>query len=106
LTQNGVTSTNSARAYSFSNFGVELDRPAYGAIAVMNYSHVGFVAGINEDGRIVLLGGNQGRPGSVNLSPNPETSVLTYRYPAGYTPNYSLPHYNIHGRSLTFNSTR
>lgn len=106
LTQNGVTSTNSARAYSFNNFGVELDRPAYGAIAVMNYSHVGFVAGINEDGRIVLLGGNQGRPGSVNLSPNPETSVLTYRYPAGYTPNYNLPHYNIHGRSLTFNSTR
>jgi len=106
FTENGIKSTNSARAYSFSNFGVELDKPAYGAVAVMNYSHVGFVAGMNKDGRIILLGGNQGKPGAVNLSPNSENSVLSYRYPAGYKPNYNLPHYNIHGRSLSFNSTR
>lgn len=106
FTTNGIKSTNSARAYSFSNFGIELDKPAYGAVAVMNYSHVGFVAGMNKDGRIILLGGNQGKPGAVNLSPNSENAVLSYRFPTGYKPNYNLPHYNIHGRSLSFNSTR
>ena len=40
----------------------ELKTPAYGAIAVRSRSgggHVGFVAGINKQNKIVILGGNQ-----------------------------------------------
>ena len=100
-----IKGTNSGLAYSWKSWGQKLDKPAYGAIAIMNYSHVAFVAGTNKDGRIVLLGGNQGRPGSVNLSPNPTNKVVSYRYPAGYKPNYNLPSYNLKGRSLNFKST-
>ena len=55
----------------------------------MNYSHVGFVAGINDDHRIILLGGNQGD--AVTLSPNSSKLVKSYRYPIGFTPDYNLP---------------
>jgi uncharacterized protein (TIGR02594 family) len=93
------------RAYSWKTWGQSLSRPAYGAIAVMNYSHVAFVAGLNNDGRIVLLGGNQS-PGAVTLSSNSKNAVKSYRYPSGYVPNYNLPNYNLHGKSLNLNSTR
>lgn len=106
FTKAGIIGTNSARAYSWNNWGQTLKKPAYGAVAVMNYSHVGFVEGINNDGRLILLGGNQGKPGSVNYSPNSFKSVVTYRYPTGYVPNYNLPTYNMRGRSLNLNSTR
>ena len=104
--QASIEGTNNARAYSWLNWGQELSLPAYGAIAVMDYSHVGFVAGINSDGRLILLGGNQGKPGSVNLSPNSVSSVKSYRYPAGHTPNYNLPIYDLVGRSLDLSTTR
>ena len=106
LKQVGIKGTNSAAAFSWQKWGQKLDRPAYGAIAIMKYSHVGFVAGINKDGRIILLGGNQGRPGSVNYSPNSLNDVLMFVYPSGYIPNYTLPIYNMQGRSLNLNSTR
>ncbi|MBF00215.1 TIGR02594 family protein [Flavobacterium coralii] len=93
LVKSGVPSINSAKAFDYKKYGTKLDKPAYGAIAIMNYSHVGFVAGYNSDGRIILLGGNQGD--AVNLSPNLKTAVLQYRYPEGYTPNYTLPSYNL-----------
>jgi uncharacterized protein (TIGR02594 family) len=77
LVQSNILSLNSARAFDYKNFGVKLDKPTYGAIAIMNYSHVGFVAGQNSDGRIVLLGGNQAD--AVNYSPNAVSAVLQYR---------------------------
>lgn len=81
-----------------------MKKPAYGAIAIMNYSHVGFGAGQNSDGRIVLLGGNQ--HDAVNYSPNAISSVLQYRYPAGFNPNYNLPAFKLQGRSLTGSASR
>lgn len=104
LTQNNIPSLNSASAFAYLHFGEKLDKPAYGALAIMKYSHVGFVAGQNSDGRIILLGGNQGD--AVNLSPNGISQVKGYRYPSGYTPNYNLPQYNIKSRSLTRSSSR
>jgi uncharacterized protein (TIGR02594 family) len=106
MSQAGIIGTNSARAFSWQSWGQGIDKPAYGAIVVMKYSHVGFVAGINKDGRLILLGGNQGSPGSVNFSPNLMNAVISYRYPKGFTPNYKLPFYNLNGRSLNLNSTR
>lgn len=105
MIQADIKGTNNAMAFSWKTWGKGLDKPAYGAIAVMDYSHVGFVAGINKDGRFILLGGNQGKPGSVNLSPNSMGSVLRYRYPIGFVPNYNLPVYNLKGRSLNVSST-
>lgn len=104
LIQVGIAGTNSALAYSWKRFGLPLSKPAYGAIAVMNYSHVGFVAGINKDGRIILLGGNQSD--AVNLSPNPSSLVITYRYPIGYEVIQDIPEYNLKGRSLDISTTR
>jgi uncharacterized protein (TIGR02594 family) len=102
--QSNIPSLNSARAFDYKTFGVQLNKPAYGAIAVMNYSHVGFVAGINSDGRIVLLGGNQAD--AVNYSPNAVSSVLQYRYPTGFKPNYNLPSFKLTGRSTNASSSR
>ena len=70
----------------------------------MNYSHVGFVAGKNDDGRIVVLGGNQGN--ALNYSPNAISAVLQYRYPKGFKPNYNLPAFKLRGRSLTGSTSR
>ncbi len=64
----------------------------------MQYSHVGFVAGMNSDGRIILLGGNQAD--AVNLSPNSISQVESYRYPINYEPIYELPTYDLKSRSL------
>jgi uncharacterized protein (TIGR02594 family) len=58
----GVRGTRSPNALSFITWGVPLDRPAVGAIAVLDYGggrgHVGMVEG-QYGGMIVLLGGNQ-----------------------------------------------
>ncbi|MFY1048249.1 TIGR02594 family protein, partial [Chryseobacterium sp. GP-SGM7] len=107
LGTSGVEGTKSALAYSFKKYGQDLANgtPAYGSIAVMNYSHVGFVVGDNKDGRIILLGGNQGD--AVNLSPNYKSSVIKYVYPSGKTPSsLRLPQYNLKGRSLTSATSR
>lgn len=104
ITQANLKGTNSAAAFSWRKYGKKLSKPAFGAIAIMTYSHVGFVAGINSDGRIVLLGGNQGD--AVNLSPNQTTQVEAYVYPNDFEPNYDLPKYNLKGKSLTASSSR
>ena len=71
----------------------------------MDYSHVGFVAGTNKDGRIILLGGNQGN--AVNLSPNSKSVVERYVYPSGTnTSSLALPQYNLSGRSLSNATSR
>ncbi len=92
MIQSGIEGTNSAAALSWRNWqgSVTLDRPAVGAIAVKTRAgggHVGFVAGINAGGQIVILGGNQND--SVNYSAF--SANFTYHFPTGYTPDYSLP---------------
>ena len=106
MKQAGVVGTNSARAYSWLVWGVPIDKPAYGAIAIMNFSHVGFVVGVNKDGRIIILGGNQGTPGSVNLTPVARSAVISYRYPNGFIPSYQLVEYNLLSNSLNLILTR
>jgi hypothetical protein len=71
--------------------GEDYRKPFVGAIAVMNYGHVGFVVGETDKGRLVLLGGNQPGPTSppntgeyINLRANASRSVLYYMKPKGY----------------------
>ncbi|MGZ3862796.1 MAG: RHS repeat-associated core domain-containing protein [Bacteroidia bacterium] len=68
---------------------VALDNPAYGAIAVMSYGHVGIVVGETADGWLLLLGGNQAEGSSkqgtaVNIRRVSKDKVLGYTMPAGY----------------------
>jgi uncharacterized protein (TIGR02594 family) len=85
---------HAAAALSWRNFGQHLNQPAYGSVATkkrIGGGHVGFVVGRTSSGRIVLLGGNQGDMVKYESFP---ASELQYNYPAGFTPNYSLPTIN------------
>ena len=105
LEVSGVGGTNNATAYSFKSWGVSSFNPQFGVIAIMNYSHVGFVIGQNKDGRIVILGGNQNN--AINLSPNAMNNVLKYVYPANlYKSNVPFPKFELKKRSMNMNSTR
>lgn len=61
LVQAGIRGTNSASAFSFMNWGVEV-KPCFGCVAVVEYDngkgHVGFLVGW-QGPSFVLLGGNQ-----------------------------------------------
>jgi uncharacterized protein (TIGR02594 family) len=105
LVNAGSKGSGWATAFSFNTYGQKLEKPAYGCIAVFNFSHVGFVAGINSDGRLIILGGNQTDASVVNLNPVSRSLVIHYRLPAGYNPNYNLPKYNLKAASLSFGST-
>ncbi|END1364709.1 CHAP domain-containing protein [Salmonella enterica subsp. enterica] len=104
LNQAGYFNSNptTARAYSWGGAnwaeGEVVDKPFYGAIAVMNYKHVGFVCGVNRQGNLLLLGGNQGGNGATNLqgitiSRTSITSVLYFMKPKEY--NIPDEHYNL-----------
>jgi len=70
LTQSGVSGApSSGRARDFLEFGDPVDSPEQGDLAVFwcgalgplgNKGHVGFFDGYDEDGNIMVLGGNQG----------------------------------------------
>ena len=107
LESSGIDGTKWATAYSFKGYGETYSKlnPKYGSIAIMNYSHVGFVIGQTPNGRIILLGGNQNN--AINLSPNSIHYVIHFVYPSNYNPsNITLPILDIKGRSLNFNSCR
>lgn len=68
------------RAIEWSKAGLtQLDGPAYGCIAVLP-NHVGFVAGEDAKGNLILLGGNQGD--AVRLSPFKRSSIIGYYWPS------------------------
>jgi uncharacterized protein (TIGR02594 family) len=89
----GIKGTNSASALSWRKWGQLLKKPAFGSIAILNYGkgkgHVGFVAGINPKGSLVLLGGNQSN--KVKYSVFSSAKIVGYVYPEGYIPSYDLP---------------
>ncbi|EPF4655188.1 CHAP domain-containing protein [Cronobacter sakazakii] len=109
--------TNSALANSWSSIswqdGEQVDKPFYGAIVVMNYSHVAFVYGINKRGRLLLLGGNQGggRSGTANclsIRPNSLSNVSYIMKPKGYEisdDDYNLQVIDMDAPELNFSST-
>lgn len=85
LQQAGQAGTGSAAAMSFQSYGTQLDRPAYGSIAVISYGggrgHVAFVVGKQGD-RLLLLGGNQSN--AVNVKAFGTSQIVAYVVPAGY----------------------
>jgi uncharacterized protein (TIGR02594 family) len=93
MAQAGINGTHSARARDWheKNWGVKLDEPQEGCLVVMkrpnkpidpNKGHVGFFAGEQDEDTNLVLGGNQGWPGSVNISDFAKDIVLSYRWPS------------------------
>lgn len=95
------------RAKEYVNAGAVLKKPAYGCIVVFSREgggHVGFIVGIDQNGNIMVLGGNQGD--AVNIRPFSKDRVLEYVWPAsmngvkhqplGY--RYDLPILNSDGK--------
>lgn len=67
------------RALAWADAGTVLDRPAYGAVAVMERKgggHVGFVVGQADDDNILLIGGNQNN--QVSIAKFPKSRIKSY----------------------------
>lgn len=82
-----------ARGRDWLNWGVKLDNPAYGAVAVFKSGHVGFVAGLTKDGKPVILHGNWSDKVSLSTYGIPKTDIREYRYPKDYSPASTIPTY-------------
>ena len=84
LERSAIRSTRFESARSYLDWGVKLDKPVYGCIVVFSRNgggHVGFVVGIDANGNLLVLGGNQSD--EVNIRSFPKDRVVGYRYPAG-----------------------
>ena len=71
------------RASDWAKFGVALDRPAYGCIAVFKSGlqyHVTFIVGVDQRGNFMCLGGNQNN--QVKISPFKKDSCVAMRWPS------------------------
>ena len=84
LQQTGGQGTGSNMARSFLDWGKSVDQPQPGDVAVFSrgdpngpYGHVGFFQGYDENGNILVLGGNQGD--AVSVSPYSPDRLLGFR---------------------------
>jgi len=79
----GLRSSRSAAARSYLQWGRALASPRPGCIVVFErgpkFGHVGFVAGADRAGNLLVLGGNQGD--TVSISPFSRGRVLGFRWP-------------------------
>ena len=83
-----IRSTRFEGALSYLEWGTGLTAPIYGCIVVLSRSgggHVGFVVGEDENGRLMVLGGNQGD--AVSVAPFDHARVAGYRWPDGISMN-------------------
>lgn len=92
LERAGIRSSRFESAASYLKWGVRLDGPAHGCIVVFSRDgggHVGFVVGMDTNGNLLVLGGNQGDQVSVKAFPT--TRVTGYRWPVDVPiPNWPL----------------
>lgn len=84
LERAGIPSIRFESAKSYLDWGIKLASPVYGCVVVFTRDgggHVGFVVGKDPDGKLLVLGGNQGD--SVNIKSFPLDRVSGYRWPQG-----------------------
>ena len=87
LSQVGLDGTGSLAARSFLNWGTEVSTPQLGDIVVLsrgddpNAGHVGIFKGFDDNGDILILGGNQGD--SVSVASFSKDRLLGYRRAPG-----------------------
>lgn len=99
LGQAGIKGTGSLAAQSFLNFGKPVDRPTKGDIVVFErgnrgsgLGHVGIVVGINSNGTLQVLGGNQSNSASIETFKTDR--VLGYRRIDQDTVRSTVPNIN------------
>lgn len=89
----GIVSSRYESAKSYETWGNSLTRPTNGCIVVFSRKgggHVGFVLGEDNQGRLLVLGGNQAD--KVSIAPFDRHRVTAYRWPQAVAmPDYSLP---------------
>jgi uncharacterized protein (TIGR02594 family) len=88
----GIVSSRFESAKSYLTWGQPLPGPAPGCIVVFTRDgggHVGFLEGLTIDGRLLVLGGNQGN--EVNVRAFPESRVSGYRWPL----SWPVPHVSL-----------
>lgn len=81
----GIRSARTDGAKNWLNWGVKLDKPVDGCIVVFTRTgggHVGFVMGEDNNGNLLVLGGNQGN--EVNIKSFDKSRVTGYRYPENH----------------------
>lgn len=119
LTQAGYSdiATHDPAAFSWNagewKNGEEVDKPFYGAIAVMEYSHVGFIYGKNSRGNILILGGNQGggrtgKSNCISIRGNPLSKIRYIMKPKGYVipdKDFELQDFDINNPAPTYEDT-
>jgi uncharacterized protein (TIGR02594 family) len=100
----GIKGTGSLAARSFLNFGNATDNPKPGDIVVLgrggdpSKGHVGFFQGYDANGRILVLGGNQGADGRVSVSSQSPDNLLGFRTAGAVTEHSAaLPNYTPEG---------
>jgi len=72
------------RALSWKDWGFSLPNPEVGCVVVFSRTgggHVGFVVGEDQNGNLMVLGGNQGN--RVSIVAFPRDRVVGYRWPVG-----------------------
>jgi uncharacterized protein (TIGR02594 family) len=92
LEQSGFKSTRSGLAKSYLNWGTKLDKPVQGCIVVFTRKgggHVGFVEGIDKNGNLYVIGGNQSD--AVNIKLFKTTNIVGYRWPTDVPKSTTLP---------------
>jgi len=93
LERSGVPSSRFESAKSYLSWGADLQAPIIGCIAVFTRAgggHVGFVAGKDGAGNLLILGGNQ--TDAVNIKAFQKERVAGYRWPIGVAaPTAALP---------------
>lgn len=97
-----------AAARNWLKLGRKLDKPAVGCVVVFwrgspqgYQGHVGFVVGKDQNGNLMVLGGNQGDV--VSIKPFATNRVLGYRWPGiyPYDDRFNLPVVNSDGKVST-----
>lgn len=78
----GIASSRYESAKSYMNWGIPVKYPCHGCIVVFSREgggHVGFVVGVDERQRLMVLGGNQ--KNMVSIAPFERIRVVGYRWP-------------------------
>lgn len=104
----GYKGTRNASALSWKSWGRQLNKAAYGSIAIFDFGrgmgHVGFVLG-KQGEKLLILGGNQSNSVKVTLF---ETKrIVAYAVPSSLAfPVYKLKEFNENYERNDFASTR
>ena len=93
-----IRSTRSAAARSYDKWGVKLKQPSLGCVVTFWRGspkswkgHVGYVVGRDQDGRLMVLGGNQGD--SVSIKAFSDSRIIGFYWPSNVKeqPSNKLP---------------